>query len=176
MMEKFTQTWDLRLLQRDLIARVSNHAGRFFEALLGDVNYVHYVNICSLLPFKNYSKGRRRTFVRWWLLVHIRIASPPSCALKEVCGTRLNMHKPISAPTTILYHTDSKHNTMTHAPFLHTSSLTFACAQLFHGSTFYSRWWSCVKASFQLTEYEWCARAVHNAYKAQSDLKSSAQA
>ena len=26
----------------------------FFEALLGDVNYVHYVNICSLLPFKNY--------------------------------------------------------------------------------------------------------------------------
>ena len=39
-----------------------------------------------------------------------------------------------------------------------------------------SRWWSCVKASFQLTEYEWCARAVHNAYKAQSDLKSSAQA
>ena len=55
-------------------------------------------------------------------------------------------------------------NTMTHAPFLHTSSLTFACAQLFHGSTFYSRWWSCVKASFQLTEYEWCSRAVHNAY------------
>ena len=88
--------------------------------LFFDVNYVNYVNICSLLPFKNYSKGRRRTFVRWWLLLHIRIASPPSCALKEVCGTRLNMHKPISAPTTILYHTDSKHNTMTHAPFLHT--------------------------------------------------------
>ena len=31
MMEKFTQTWDLRLLQRDLIARVSNHAGRFLK-------------------------------------------------------------------------------------------------------------------------------------------------
>ena len=35
MMEKFTQTWDLRLLQRDLIARVCNHAGRFLKHCLG---------------------------------------------------------------------------------------------------------------------------------------------
>ena len=35
MMDKFTQTWDLRLLQRDLIARVCNHAGRFLKHCLG---------------------------------------------------------------------------------------------------------------------------------------------
>ena len=29
--EKLMQTWDLRLLQRDLIARVCNHAGRLLK-------------------------------------------------------------------------------------------------------------------------------------------------